>query len=59
MKGEGWGAVHGVNNMDTTGTFRKKSREFDGGGFGVRINRDRKDRGFGWGEMREGGEELF
>ena len=21
-KGEGWGGVHSVNNMDTTGTFR-------------------------------------
>ena len=24
-----------VNKMDTTGTFRKESREFEGGGFGV------------------------
>ena len=34
-KGEGWGRVHGINKMDTTGTFRKESREFEGGGFGV------------------------
>ena len=34
-KGEGWGGVHGVNKMDTTGTFRKDNREFEGGGFGV------------------------
>ena len=34
-KGERWGGVHGVNKMYTTGTFRKKSREFEGGGFGV------------------------
>ena len=30
-KGEGWGGVHRVNKMDTTGTFRKESREFEGG----------------------------
>ena len=34
-KGEGWGGVHRVNNLDTTGTFRKESREFEGGVFGV------------------------
>ena len=33
--GEGSGMVHGVNKMDTTGTFRKESREFEGGGFVV------------------------
>ena len=27
--------VHRVNKMDTTGTFRKESREFEGGVFGV------------------------
>ena len=32
---EGWGGVHKVNKMDTTETFRKESREFEGGGFGV------------------------
>ena len=32
-KGEGWGRVHKVNRMDTTGTFRKEGREFEGGGF--------------------------
>ena len=26
---------HVVYKMDRTGTFRKESREFDGGGFGV------------------------
>ena len=26
---------HGVYKMDITGTFRKESREFEGGGFGV------------------------
>ena len=34
-KGEGLGGVHGVYKMDTTETFRKESREYDGGGFGV------------------------
>ena len=34
-KGEGWGRVHRVNKMDTTRTFRKEGREFEGGGFGV------------------------
>ena len=41
-KGEGWGGVHRVNKMDTTGTFRKKSREFEGGGFGADIARVEK-----------------
>ena len=34
-KGEGWGWEHGVYKMDITGTFMKKSREFEGSGFGV------------------------
>ena len=34
-KGEGWCGEHGVNKMDITGTLRKESREFEGGGFGV------------------------
>ena len=34
-KGEGWGGEHGVYKMDTKGTFRKESREFEAGGFGV------------------------
>ena len=34
-KGEGWGGEHEVYKMDTTGTFRKETREFEGGGFGV------------------------
>ena len=34
-KGEGWGREHGVYKMDITGTFRKESRKFEGGGFGV------------------------
>ena len=33
--GEGWGEVHGVNKMDTTGAFKKESRKFEEGGFGV------------------------
>ena len=34
-KGEGWGGVLRVNKMDTTGTFRKESRAFEGGRFCV------------------------
>ena len=45
---KGWGREHGEYKMDITGTFRKESREFEGGGLGW-INGGRKDRGFGWG----------
>ena len=31
-KGEGWGWEHGVYKMDITWTFRKETREFEGGG---------------------------
>ena len=34
-KGGGWSRIHRVNKMYNTGTFRKESREFEGGGFGV------------------------
>ena len=34
QKEEGWGGEHGVYKMDITGTFKKESREFEGGGFG-------------------------
>ena len=44
--------------MDITGTLRKESREFEGGGLGWIIG-GRKDRGFGWGMIRGGGEQLF
>ena len=44
--------------MDITGTFRKESREFEGGGLGwIIVNR--KDRGFRWDKIRGGGEQLF
>ena len=33
--GGGGGAEHGIYKMNITGTFRKESREFEGGGFGV------------------------
>ena len=66
-KGEGWGREHGVYKMDTTGTFRTlHDRELVGKKVGNLkevslggINGDRKDRGFGWGEIRGGGEQLF
>ena len=32
--GEGWGGEPGEYKMDITGTFRKESREFEGGGLG-------------------------
>ena len=57
-KGDAWGGEHGGYNMDTTGTFRKESREFEGGGLGWIIG-SRKYRGFGWGMIRGGGEQLF
>ena len=57
-KGEGWGGEYWVNKMDITGTFKRESREFEGGGLGWIIG-GRKDRGFGWGMIRGGGEQLF
>ena len=50
--------VRGVNKMDTTGTFRKESREFEGGVLGWIIG-GRKDRAFLWGMIRGGGEQVF
>ena len=48
----------GLSGPYTTGTFRKESREFEGGGFGW-ISGGRKDQGFEWGKIRGGGEQLF
>ena len=52
----------GVENM---GTLQEHYRDFqegkqgiEGGGLGW-INGGRKDRGFGWGMIRGGGEQLF
>ena len=56
--GEGWGGVHGVNKMDTTRTSGRKTRNLKEVGLGW-IDRDGKDRGFGWGKIRDGGEQLF
>ena len=53
--GEGWDGEYGEEKMDMTGTFRKESR---GIGLGWIIG-GRKDRGFGWGMIRGGGEQLF
>ena len=36
----------------------QESRKFEGGGLGWIIG-GRKDRGFGWGMIRGGGEQLF
>ena len=59
-KGEGWGwdGEHGEEKMDISGTFRKESRRNEGSGLGWIIG-GRKDRGFGWGKIRGGGEQLF
>ena len=35
VEGRGMGVENMVYKMDITGTFRKESREFEGGGFGV------------------------
>ena len=58
VEGRRMGGEHGVYKMNITGTFRKESRKFEGGGLGW-IIRVRKDRGFGWGMLRGGGEQLF
>ena len=59
--------VHRVNKMDTTGTFRSlHDMDFQEGktgnlkevGLGW-ISGGRKDHGFGWGMIRDGGEQLF
>ena len=54
-KGEGWGGEHGVYKMDITG---RKARNLKEVGLGW-IKGGRKDRGFGWGSIRGGGEQLF
>ena len=58
VKGERWGVVHGVNKMDTTGTFRRKAGNLKEVGLGW-INGGRKDNGFGWGKIRDVGEQVF
>ena len=55
-RGMGWG-TWGIQDGHS-GTFRKESREFEGGGFGWIIG-GIKDRGFGWGEIRDDGEQLL
>ena len=52
-KEEGWDGEHGEYKIDITGTFRKESRKFEGGGFGWIIG-GRKDQGVGG----EAGEET-
>ena len=54
----GMGRVHGVNKIDTTGTFRKENKNLKEVGLGL-INGDRKDHGFGWGKNRDGDEQLL
>ena len=43
-KREGWGGEHVENKMYITRTFRKESREFEGGGFGVDQRRQKRSR---------------
>ena len=59
--------VHRVNKVDTTGTFQLLPRQRRSGrkaenlkevGLGW-INQGRKDRVFGWGKIRGGGDQLF
>ena len=66
-KGEGWGREHRVYKMDIAGTFTtlhdrelsgRKSGNLKEGGLEW-INGGRKDRSFGWGKIRGGGEQLF
>ena len=57
-----WGKQDGhhrdFQDLAGQGTFRKESREFEGGGLGFSTG-GRKDCGFGWGEIRGGVEQLF
>ena len=55
---EGWGGVPRVNKMDTTGISGKKAGNLIEVGLGW-INGGRKDLGFVWGKIRDGGEQLF
>ena len=48
-----------VYKMDITGTFRKESREFEGGGFWCGLTGVEKIEVFGWGKISGGGEQLF
>ena len=55
-RGMGWGTWGKLDG--TTGTFRKENREYEGGGFGV-YNGGSRDQDFEWGEIRDGGQQLF
>ena len=56
--GEGWGGEHWVYKMDDTGLSGRKAGNLKEVGLGW-ISGGRKDRGFGWGMIRGGGEQLF
>ena len=67
VEGRGMGQGNGVYKMDTTGTFRTlHDRELSGRkagnlklvGLGW-INGGRKDHGFVWWKIRDGGDQLF
>ncbi len=57
-KGEGWGGKHRVYKMTLEGLSGRKAENLKEVGLGW-INGGRKDRGFGWGMIRGGGEQLF
>ena len=66
-KGEGWSEVHGVKQdrhsrdfqvLTRQGLSRRKAGNLKEVGLGW-ISGGRKDHGFGWGKMRDGGEQLF
>ena len=45
--------------MDMKGTFRKESREFEGGGLGVDYRGLKRSRFWMGEKLRDGGERLF
>ena len=57
-KGEGWGEVHRANKMALQGLSGRKAGNLKEVGLEW-INGGRKDQGFGWGKIRDGGERLF
>ena len=59
MEGRGMGVGNtGYTRWTLQGLSGKKAGKLKDVGLGL-INRGRKDRGFGWGKIRGGGEQLF
>ena len=58
-KGESWGGEHGdITRWTLQGLSGRKAGTLKEVGLGW-ISGDRKDHGFGWGKIRDGGEERF